>query len=54
MELKLGTAQSALRQIERQGYAEPYLHAGKPVILLGLGFDAAIRNVKSYKWVRVG
>jgi hypothetical protein len=54
MEFKLGTAQSALQQIQRQGYAEPYLHAGKPVILLGLGFDAAIRNVKSYKWVRVG
>ncbi|MCS7036277.1 MAG: AAA family ATPase [Saprospiraceae bacterium] len=54
MEFKLGSAQSALRQIQRQGYAEPYLHAGKPLILLGLGFDANARNVKNHKWVRIG
>lgn len=54
MELKLGTAVSALNQIKKQGYAEPYLTAGKPVMLLGLGFDSATRNVKSAKWQRLG
>lgn len=52
MEFKLGTAQSALNQIKKQGYAEPYLTAGKPVMLLGLGFDAGLRNVKTAKWQR--
>jgi hypothetical protein len=52
MEFKLGTAQSALHQIKKQGYADPYLAAGKPVMLLGLGFDADSRNVKTAKWQR--
>jgi len=50
MEFKLGTARSAMTQIQKQGYAEPYLHAGKPIMLLGLGFDSGVRNVKTFAW----
>ncbi len=48
IEFKLGSAASAMKQIKLQGYAQPYLGGGKPVLLLGLGFNSGIRNVKSW------
>lgn len=53
IEFKLGTARSAMNQIQKQGYAEPYLEMGKPILLLGLGFDSATRNVKTSAWKRL-
>lgn len=53
IEFKLGTARSAMNQISKQGYAGPYLTSGKPVMLLGLGFDAEIRNVKTSSWKKL-
>lgn len=53
IEFKLGTARSAMNQIQKQGYAEPYLELGKPILLLGLGFDSATRNVKTSAWKRL-
>ena len=54
IEFKLGSARSAMYQIKKQGYAEPYLTSGQPVILLGLGFDRELRNVKSTSWKQLG
>jgi hypothetical protein len=53
IEFKLGTACSAMNQILKQGYADPYLSSGKPIMLLGLGFDSAARNVKTSSWKRL-
>jgi len=45
-EFKLnGTAADALAQIKEKGYHEKYLRAGKKVTLLGVAFDAEMRNL---------
>jgi len=49
MEFKLfDTAESALAQIKEKGYSEPYRTRGVPVVLMGVEFDAAQRNVGRY------
>lgn len=48
VEFKLGDAESALAQIKAKQYHQKYLAAGKRLILLGIGFDTATRNVGGY------
>jgi hypothetical protein len=48
VEFKLGDAADAMAQIHRKGYHQPYLASGKHVVLLGIGFDVATRNVGGY------
>ena len=47
-EFKLGTAQSALDQIESKGYAQTYGDRGKAVISLGIGIDPRKRNISEW------
>ena len=45
-EFKLnGTAEEALAQIKEKGYHEKYLRRGKKVTLIGVAFDAGMRNL---------
>jgi hypothetical protein len=48
VEFKLGDAASAMAQIKAKGYHQKYLGTGNKVILLGIGFDAATRNVGDF------
>jgi Predicted AAA-ATPase/PD-(D/E)XK nuclease superfamily len=48
VEFKLGDAASALAQIKALAYHQKYLASGKKVILLGIGFDVAMRNVGEF------
>lgn len=51
IEFKLnGTAEEALRQINKQGYGEQYTTDGRKVIKLGVGFDQKLRNVDKVLW----
>ncbi|MFN8394192.1 MAG: ATP-binding protein [Bacteroidia bacterium] len=45
MEFKLGDAASAMAQIRERGYHQQYLGSGKTIVLVGIGFDVATRNV---------
>jgi len=48
-ELKVDkSAQEALEQIKKKGYAEPYMSQQKTIYLIGLNFNAAERNVGEY------
>ncbi|MEZ4861140.1 MAG: AAA family ATPase [Caldilineaceae bacterium] len=49
LEFKLSNAQVALNQIRKMKYAQSYLGGSKTVILLGIAFDTASRNVKDWK-----
>ena len=40
------SAQVALKQIQDQGYAEPYRQTGKQIILMGINFSAEKRNLE--------
>ncbi len=53
IEFKMGSAKSAMTQIKKQGYADPFRTSGKPIILLGLGLNSEIRNVKTSAWERI-
>ncbi len=49
-EFKLrGSAAEALAQIKARGYAEPYRLAGKPVTLIGVGFDPETRGIADWQ-----
>lgn len=48
IEFKLGDAASAMAQIKSKGYHQKYLASGKKIVLLGIGFDVAKRNVGDY------
>lgn len=48
MEFKMGTAAEAMEQIEAKKYYEKYLSKGKPVHLIGVGFDATEKNIIDY------
>jgi hypothetical protein len=48
VEFKLGDAASAIAQIKSKGYHQQYLAAGKKIVLVGIGFDVATRNVGDY------
>lgn len=49
IEFKMSTADAALEQIRNKGYAQPYLGHGKSIILLGIAFDKASRNIVDWK-----
>ncbi len=46
-------AAAGLAQIEARGYAERYRGSGKRVILVGINFDTAARNVTEWQELRV-
>ncbi|MDM8521534.1 PD-(D/E)XK nuclease domain-containing protein, partial [Anaerolineales bacterium HSG6] len=49
-EFKLfGTAEEALSQIKEKQYAQKYLKRGKEILLLGVEFDQAEKNIG--KWL---
>ncbi|MFN8393953.1 MAG: ATP-binding protein [Bacteroidia bacterium] len=48
IEFKLGSAEEAIAQIKKMGYAQRYKAEGKTMILLGIGFDAEARNIGGY------
>ncbi len=43
-----GTPEEALVQIREKGYAEPYMSLGKEIILVGVSFDEAKRNIGAW------
>jgi predicted metal-dependent HD superfamily phosphohydrolase len=47
------SAAVALAQIQAKGYAERYRGRGKRVILLGINFDTATRNVTDWQELQV-
>ncbi|MBO4620879.1 MAG: AAA family ATPase [Victivallales bacterium] len=54
-ELKVDeSAESALRQISKKGYAEPYRADGRPVWLVGLNFDRKTRQLTDAKAEKLG
>ena len=49
LELKINdTAQDALAQIDRKGYALPYLPEGRKVVKVGIQFDRDTMTVGEY------
>ncbi|MEW6366620.1 MAG: PD-(D/E)XK nuclease domain-containing protein [Acidobacteriota bacterium] len=48
IEFKLGTAEEALQQIRERRYHERFLHSGKQVQLVGVGFNPQLRNIGSH------
>ncbi len=48
VEFKLGDAESAMAQIKAKGYHQQYSGTGKKIILLGIGFDVATRNIGGF------
>ena len=53
-ELKVGdSAEDAIGQIRRKGYAAPYLASGKPVWAVGLSFDRDTRRLLSHAVERI-
>jgi len=54
LEFKMGSAESAIKQIEDKKYYEPYLADGREIILFGLGFSKDMRNVEEYLVKKLG
>jgi len=54
IEFKMGSAQSALDQIEDKQYYAPYLGKSKKIILLGIGFAKTERNIGDWKSRELG
>jgi hypothetical protein len=48
MEFKMGSERDALEQIKKMKYYEKFLGKGKPVVLMGIGFDPEQRNIGNY------
>jgi hypothetical protein len=49
LEFKIGKAETALTQIRDKGYAEKYQRRGKPITLIGIGFDSTHRNIAAWQ-----
>ncbi len=50
MEIKYGhTAQEALDQIDRKGYAEKYRLDGRPITKVGIAFSEEERNIVEWE-----
>ncbi|MGE5343966.1 MAG: AAA family ATPase [Candidatus Omnitrophota bacterium] len=49
IELKMGSAASALKQIEEKKYYYPYLNTNKKIILLGIGLNPTERNIGEWE-----
>lgn len=54
VEFKLGEAASAMTQLKERRYHLKYLGSGSKVILIGIGFDIATRNVGDFLVEEVG
>ena len=50
MEYKLEDAQAALKQIKEQKYAHSYRNTPKEVVLMGVTFDRAKKEIKPIEW----
>ena len=48
MEFKMANSQEAMDQIKEKKYYERYLAIGKPIKLIGVGFDPKNRNISDY------
>ena len=48
-----GTAQEALEQIEKTGYAKPYLADKRKVICIGVNFSSVTRTVEDWEEVSI-
>lgn len=48
-----GSSEKALKQIEDKGYARSYLRYEQPIILIGVNFSSATRNIESWKWEKL-
>jgi len=49
IEFKMSTAQIARQQIREKSYDQPYRSLGKRIILLGIAFDEASRNIVDWQ-----
>jgi len=49
IEFKVGKAQEAMQQIKKKQYYQKYLNCGKTIVLLGIGFDTAVKNIGEYE-----
>ena len=50
LELKMGSAETALAQIEEKKYYYPYLDSNKKIILIGIGLSETERNIGDWKY----
>jgi hypothetical protein len=52
MELKVDdTAENALEQINKRGYADKYITDGRPITKVGMAFSSEERNLRSgWNW----
>jgi len=48
LEFKMGSAQSAIDQINKKQYYAPYLADNRDVLIVGFGFNKAHRNLEDY------
>jgi hypothetical protein len=53
MEFKVDQEGKALEQIRQKGYHEKYLNQGKPIYLVGMGFDSEEKNITEFQWVKI-
>lgn len=53
MEFKMGSAATALKQINEKNYYEQFLAQRKKIILLGIGFNSKKRNISSHALVEI-
>lgn len=44
-------AGQALAQLRNKQYAQKYMHEGKPIVLLGVEFNAEARNIVGFEWL---
>lgn len=49
-EFKLGTSEEAMNQIKEKKYYEKYIVEKKQILLVGVGFDNANRNISDFKF----
>ena len=48
IEFKMGSAKRAVDQIKKKKYYAPYLSEKQELIIVGLGFDKAKRNLEDF------
>ncbi len=48
MEFKMGSSEEALKQIEEQGYAQPYQSDVRELVKVGIGFSREARNIADW------
>jgi hypothetical protein len=53
IEFKVDQPGKAMEQIRERGYHEKYMHDGRKVYLVGIGFDSTERNITDFEWETV-